>query len=59
MWETVLGSPGSNGDPEVKTTVRSKLGEGRSIDTMQVKIGRVVSEEIVDKHTYKQNSLYY
>ena len=43
----------------MKTTVRSKLGEDRSIDTMQVKIGRVVSEEIVDKHTNKQNSLYY
>ena len=43
----------------MKTTVRSKLGEDRSIDTMQVKIGRVGSEEIVDKYTNKQNSLYY
>jgi hypothetical protein len=38
----------------MKTTVRSKLGEDRSIDTMQVKIGRVCSEEIVDKHPDKQ-----
>jgi len=36
-----------------KTTVRSKLSGDRSIDTMQVKIGRVGSEEIVDKHPDK------
>ena len=40
----------------MKTTVRSKLGEDRSIDTMQVKIGRVGSEEIVDKHKNKQTN---
>ena len=47
----------------IKTSPRSKLGDDRSIDTMLVKIGPVVSEEIVDKHTYKhthkQNLLYY
>ena len=55
-----LGHQGQTVTPRsMKTTVRSKLGEDRSIDTMQVKIGRVSSEEIVDKHTHIQNSLYY
>ena len=52
-----LGHQGQIVTPRsTKTTVRSKLGEDWSIDTIQVKIGRVVSEEIVDKHTYKQTN---
>jgi len=38
----------------IKPGLRSKLGDDRSIDTMQVKISRIVSEEIGNKHTYRQ-----